>query len=377
MSRIRRITVSLVAAAFALAGCNAPDNSHDNEVPPPGGVIDPDTPLRELPLLDDPKSFQGQSTAWLANDDIEPIAENPEQHLPVTVTSYDRTGERQVAIEDTSRVISLDLTGAVSGTIWGLGFGDTLVARGESTLFSGVADLPTVTTGGISVNTESVINMRPTLVIADGSIGPVDVVEQLRDVGITVVFVRNEPSFDGALELARDIGEIYGAPELGEQMADQLEAELERTMADIAAIAPQNREDKLRIVFLYLRGSSGIYYLFGSESGADQLIEALGAIDVAGELGWQGMRPLTDEAVVSANPDVFLVMTGGLESVGGVDQLMEDRTALALTNAGQNRRIVDMEDGQVLSFGPRAPEVLDALARALYAPNAVMEDSDS
>lgn len=366
-----------MATVLALAGCTPPDKSHSSDGPPSNGVIDPYTPLRELTLLEDPKSFKGQSTAWLADDDIDPIAENPEQSLPVTVTSYDRTGEREVTVTDTSRVISLDLTGAVSGTIWGLGFGDSLVARGESTLFAGVADLPTVTNGGITVNAESVINMRPTLVIADGSIGPVDVVEQLREVGITVVFVRNEPSFEGALDLARDIGEIYGAPELGQQMADQLEEDLERTMADIAEIAPKDPEDKLRMVFLYLRGSSGIYYLFGSESGADKLIEALGGIDVAGELGWQGMRPLTDEAVVSANPDVFLVMTGGLESVGGVDQLMEDRTALALTKAGQNRRIVDMEDGQVLSFGPRAPEVLDALARALYAPNALLEDADS
>jgi iron complex transport system substrate-binding protein len=29
-----------------------------------------------------------------------------------------------------------------------------------------------------------------------------------------------------------------------------------------------------------------------------------------------------------------------------------------------------MEDGQILSFGPRSAEVLEALARAVYAPAA-------
>jgi iron complex transport system substrate-binding protein len=29
---------------------------------------------------------------------------------------------------------------------------------------------------------------------------------------------------------------------------------------------------------------------------------------------------------------------------------------------------VEMADSQVLSFGPRTPEVIDALARAIYAP---------
>ncbi len=115
-------------------------------------------------------------------------------------------------------------------------------------------------------------------------------------------------------------------------------------------------------------GGSGITYLFGSESGADVLIEALGAVDVASEVGWTGMKPVTDEALIAADPDLILVMTDGLASVGGVDGLIETKPALALTGAGENRRIVDMADGDILSFGPRSAAVLDALARAIYAP---------
>jgi iron complex transport system substrate-binding protein len=122
------------------------------------------------------------------------------------------------------------------------------------------------------------------------------------------------------------------------------------------------------MMFLYLRGSSGIYYLFGNESGAGELIDALGGIDVAGEIGWAGLRPVTDEALIAANPDLILVMTGGLSSVGGVDELVRTKARDWLTKAGQQRRFVDMADSEVLSFGPRTPLVLDALARAIYAP---------
>ncbi len=79
------------------------------------------------------------------------------------------------------------------------------------------------------------------------------------------------------------------------------------------------------------------------------------------------MRPVTDEAIVEADPDLILVMTHGLESSGGVDGLLAAKPALALTSAGQNSRIVDMDDSVVLSFGPRSASVLDALARAIYA----------
>ena len=52
----------------------------------------------------------------------------------------------------------------------------------------------------------------------------------------------------------------------------------------------------------------------------------------------------------------------------GVDGLLAEKPAVGLTRAGETRRFVDMDDGEVLSFGPRTPAVLDALARAIYAP---------
>ncbi|MGV8912615.1 MAG: hypothetical protein ACOH14_08375 [Rhodoglobus sp.] len=63
-------------------------------------------------------------------------------------------------------------------------------------------------------------------------------------------------------------------------------------------------------------------------------------------------------------------MTNGLESVGGVNGLLEARPAVALTEAGKNQRFVEMDDGEILSFGPRTVMELDALARAIYAPSS-------
>ena len=124
-------------------------------------------------------------------------------------------------------------------------------------------------------------------------------------------------------------------------------------------------------MFLYVRGSAGVYYIFGEGSGADTLIETIGGVDVAGEIGWQGMKPMTAEAIVQAAPDVLLMMTDGLESVGGIDGLIERIPAIASTPAGQHKRVIDMADGDVLSFGPRTPQIVDALARALWAPDSV------
>ncbi|TPX00918.1 ABC transporter substrate-binding protein, partial [Schumannella luteola] len=143
--------------------------------------------------------------------------------------------------------------------------------------FPGTEDLPVVTSGAHAVNAESVLALRPTLVLTDGTIGPRDVLEQLRASGVTVVFLANEPSFDGAAQLARDVAAALGVGELGERLADRITAEVDDTIAQIAQIAPASDDAKLRVMFLYLRGGSGIYYLFGEESGASRLITALGA----------------------------------------------------------------------------------------------------
>ncbi len=260
------------------------------------------------------------------------------------------------------------MAGSIAASVWGLGFGENLVGRDRSTTFPGTEDLPVVTSGGHSIDAESVLALRPTLVITDGSIGPRDVLTQLRESGVTVVFVENDSSFDGAVELARSVAAALGVPDTGELLATRIQTQVDDKIAEIAAIAPAEPGDRVRMMFLYLRGGSGIYYLFGEESGADDLIRALGGVDVAGEIGWTGMQPMTDEAMIAANPDLILVMTDGIESAGGIDGLLAEKPAIGLTAAGQNRRFVDMADGDILSFGPRSAQVLDALARAVYAP---------
>lgn len=327
-------------------------------------------PLSALQPVADPRGWDGPSTAVLDTAAIEPVVTDPAQTLPASVVSHDGSGDVPTTIRDTSRVITMDLAGSLAATVQGLGLGGLLVGRDQSTSFPGVEGLPVVTGSGHTVNAEKIISLAPTLILTDGSIGPRDVVEQLRDVGITVVFLRNEPSFDGASRLARDVAAALGVPEAGERLAARIADGIAAARAEIQAVAPSDPARKVRMIFLYVRGSVGIYYLFGAESGADALISALGGVDVAGEQGWKGMRPMTDEAMAAADPDLVLVMTHGLASAGGVDALLAEKPAIALTSAGQHRRFVDMDDAQILSFGPRSAEVLTALARAVYAPDA-------
>lgn len=354
-----------VSAALALlSGCAV-----STDVPLVEPTSDgPRVALSELAVLENPRDYVGPSTALLDSAAVVAVADNPPQSLPTTVVSRDLAGDREVVVTDASRILPLDIAGSIAATVFALGFGDDVIGRDVSTTFPEADGLPVVTNSGHAISSEAVLALRPTLVITDGTVGPTDVVLQLREAGITVVYVDADPGLAAPGELARQVAAALGSPETGVLLADRLESDLAEVIATIESMRPDDPTDRVRILFLYLRGNSGIYYLFGEESGADELIEAVGAIDVAGEIGWQGLRPMTDEALVAANPDLILVMTGGLESVGGVEELLNEKPAIGLTRAGENRRFVDMADGEVLSFGPRTPAVLDALARAIYAP---------
>lgn len=356
-----------VVVGMILAGCaGAPSSKSGSGAQGVASTV----PLSQLHTLSDPQDYIGQSTAVLRTAAIAPVQKNPAQSLPTTVASHERGGDVPVTVKSTARIVGFDLAGSIAGTIYGLGLGEHLVGRDVATTFPGTEKLPMVTSpNGQSVDAEAVLALAPTVVITDGTVGPLDVVQQLRESHVPVVFVKNESSFEGAAELARQVAAALGVAHAGELLAQRIGTEVKEKVAEIAAIAPADPGKRLRMVFLYLRGASGIYYLFGDGSGAEALIDALGGIDVAKEIRWTGMKPMTDEAMVAANPDLVLVMTDGLQSAGGVEGLIAAKPAIGLTSAGKHRRFVDMADGQVLSFGPRSAGILDALARAIYAPD--------
>ncbi|HTW18509.1 MAG TPA: ABC transporter substrate-binding protein [Nocardioides sp.] len=324
-------------------------------------------PLADVEPIADVRSWEGEKIA-VPRDELDPVAENPAQDLPATVT--DSQGTR-VKITDASRVLALDVYGTLSRTVHELGLGDTLIGRDVSTQFAGTEDLPLVTQNGHDLNAEAILGLDPTLIITDTSLGPWDVVLQMRDAGIPVVVVDSHRGLDNVVSLTNEVAAALGVPAEGKKLAERIQAEVDAIVEQIAAVAPADQGQRLRTVFLYVRGQSGVYYMFGEGSGADSLIDAIGAYDVAEEIGWNGMKPLTDEGLIAAQPDLVLMMSKGLDSAGGVDGLLERLPALAETPAGQHRRFVAMEDSEILGFGPATASVLDALAVAVYAPDAI------
>ncbi|MGJ0203150.1 ABC transporter substrate-binding protein [Leucobacter sp. gxy201] len=367
--RVRRIAA---VAVLALAGLGLVGCQTGPDVKSAAALEAVDLPpLSELTPLDDPTAFVGSTHAVVGGPSIAPLAEAPKSELPVTVASHDRGGDTQITVEDTARIVPLSMSGSVGELVHAFGFGDSIAGRDVSTNFPGSEDIPVVTKDGHSIDAEGVLALDPTLILTDGSIGPTDVVLQLRDAGVPVVTVDRAVDAESSYLTMQQVADALGVGEAAPALIEQLQQAIAAKEAEVAQLLPADAEKLPRVAFLYIRGTAGVFYLFGEGTGVDSLIRSVGAIDVAEEIGLEGEKPMTEEALIGMDPDIIVVMTKGLESAGGVDGLLQAQPSVALTTAGENRRIVDIDDAVLFAGGTRIPDVIDGLARAIYSPDSL------
>lgn len=318
--------------------------------------------------ITDPHGQRGVSHAETVGD-VTPIdgdgsdssaAEDAE--LPVELTDADG---RDVTVDDVSRIIPLDIYGTISRTLAGLGLRDNIVGRTVSSTEPSLQDLPVVTQGGHSINAEAVLNLNPSLVVVDGTIGPDDALNQLRDAGVSVVKINPKHTIDTVSEDIAGIAGIVGLPGNGERLGERADAEISRAVEAIDDALGDVPGDPLRMTFLYARGDGGVFYILGPDDGTDDLIESLGGVDAAKEEGIGQASPANAESLADLNPDVMVMMSAGMDSTGGLDGLLA-KPGIAQTTAGQNERILAIPDSQSLSFGPQSGEMLLTAATALY-----------
>jgi iron complex transport system substrate-binding protein len=278
----------------------------------------------------------------------------PSPVLPVTVTNADGSS---VTVTDVSRIIPLN--GDIAEVLFALDVGNNVVATDLSATYPPEADsLPEIGYQR-TLNAEGILSFQPTLVIGNTEAGPPEVIQQVRGAGVPVVTIDIEPSIDAPAEKIEAIAAAVGVPGRGSKLA----ATTSTAIADATRLA-EKAKDSPRVVFLYLRGPT-TQLIAGKGTGVDVMLRAAGATDAAGESAIQGTVPITAEALVAAAPDVIVVTSTGLRSVGGIDGLLQI-PGIAQTPAGKERRILDYDDQKLLGGGPRTGEALRQLVTDLH-----------
>ncbi len=257
--------------------------------------------------------------------------------------------------DDASRVIAIG--GSLTEIVFALGEEDKLVARDTTATYPPKAfALPDV--GYMrALSPEGVLSVSPSaLLVIEGS-GPPEALDVLGQSGVPTTTIPEEHSHAGILAKIRAVGAALGADAKASALAD----EVDQALNDAQALT-KDVQNKKRVLFI-LSAIDGRLLVSGKTTAADSVINMAGAINAVTD--FPGYKALTHEALIAANPDVILMMDRGDHS--SIDAQLWADPALAMTPAGKDKRIIRMDGGYLLGFGPRTASAVRELAHTLYA----------
>lgn len=256
------------------------------------------------------------------------------------------------AQDDPPRVVAVG--GSITEIIYALGMEHLLVAR--DTTSSWPAEVEALPDVGYmrALSPEGVLSVRPDLIIAEEGSGPPETIDVLAEAEIEFVMVPETYDAAGVSAKIMAVAQALGVPDEGAALAADIDAQLAEATAIVTGDAP-------RVMFI-LSMQGGRVMASGTGTAAAGIIELSGGENAV--TAFEGYRPLTDEAVLSAAPDVILMMDReGDHATGNADLFAHP--SLGLTPAAETDSVVRINGLLLLGFGPRTPEAVGRLSTAL------------
>jgi iron complex transport system substrate-binding protein len=272
---------------------------------------------------------------------------------PVTV--HDAAG-RDVTVNDTSRIVSIG--GAATEILYALGVDDRIVGVDTTSLYPPRAMREKPNVGYMrQLSAEGVLGLRPSLVLAMEGSGPKETMSVLEAAKVPLVIVPDSYTPDGIVKKIELIARTVRAERRGACLAGRVKAGLAALDTMHAAIKTPKR-----VVFV-ISMIDGRALVAGDKTAANGIITLAGAVNAIS--GYDGYKPVSNEALIAARPDVVLAMSRPGPGNITADTVFS-QAAFAATPAGATRSFVSMEGLYLLGFGPRTAHAAHDLAAALY-----------
>jgi iron complex transport system substrate-binding protein len=247
-----------------------------------------------------------------------------------------------VAKAETQRIISLN--GAVTEIVAALGHEKEIVGVDVTSTYPETVKTTAKDLGHVSrgVTIESIIALKPTVILGtDKDMSP-ELLAKIKASGVKAQLFTQEFTPEGTKKLIEEVAKAVNNTEY-KALQDKVDADL-KNVKPVAA-AP-------KVLFIYARGAN-MMMVSGTNTPVDKVIALAGGKNAVTD--FEDYKPLTPEALIKGNPDVILMFDSGLQSLGGVENVLKI-TGVDKTNAGKNKKIIAMDGALLSGFGPRLGE---------------------
>jgi iron complex transport system substrate-binding protein len=272
-----------------------------------------------------------------------------------SVVVHDAMG-RDIVVTDTSRIVSIG--GAATEILYALGVDNRIVGVDTTSLYPARAMREKPNVGYMrQLSAEGVLGLRPSLVLAMEGSGPKETMSVLEAAKVPLVVVPDSYTPDGIVAKIKLIAQTVRAERRGNCLAERVKSELAALDAMRAAIKTPRR-----VVFV-ISMIDGRALVAGGNTAANGIITLAGAVNAITD--YDGYKPVSNEALIAARPDVVLAMSRPGPNAITAESVFSN-AAFAATPAGATRSFVSMEGLYLLGFGPRTAYAAHDLATALY-----------
>ncbi len=260
---------------------------------------------------------------------------------------------------EAQRIVSIG--GTITEILYGLGAQDRVVARDSTSFYPAGANSKPDVGYMRALSAEGILGQKPDLILMEEGSGPPPVIEILKASEVPMVVIATPPDAGKIGRKIRDVGVAVGLADAAEALAAKTEEGLKAVAADVAKITGEKKK-----VLFVLSVSNGRLMAGGADTEAGAIIEMAGGVNAAPSI--TGYKPLSDEAVIAARPDVILSMSRGDHAI--TPEEMFALPSMQTTPAAANKALISMDGLMLLGFGPRTPEAARALATQIY-PGAI------
>jgi iron complex transport system substrate-binding protein len=276
-------------------------------------------------------------------------ADQADCSFPVTET--DKTGTEVTLEEPAERIVTLNPSAAQ--TLWELDAREAVVGVSSNAQYLEGAEEKEVISEGFEYDTETIISLEPDVVLAPNAT-PEEVVESLRNNGVTVFYFPEAESFEDVYEKTETIGHFAGECEAADAVVTDMRQRIE---AVEAAVADEDRPGVLYSFFGFTAGNGT--FIHG-------IFEAAGTTNVAAEVGITDYAELNDEVIVDRADDIeYLILNSDPASHPSSDAYNE-------TAAVREDRTVVVNENYLNQPAPRTVLAVETVVEAVH-PEAYEE----
>lgn len=220
--------------------------------------------------------------------------------------------------------------------------------------FSNVTALAQHVAGRTNAGAEQILHFQPDLVFV-ASYSKAELVALLSAARAPVFRLTHFNHLDDIKRNIRTIGYMIGADDNAEALVQQME----HTLAMVRDSIPP---DVLPVRVLWY-GQAG--YTGGAHTTFDDMVQAVGATNVAAAHGISGFRKISNEQLIQWNPEVIIASADRHALHDTRQQLLHD-PAVAVTTAGKQQRIIVLPNHMFSTVTHHITQGIELLARQLY-----------